>query len=160
MKAKLLISLFALLGFMGARAQESTRQLVVWMKTGEKVYYSLGEKPETTFEDGKLVIKTTRTTVFYQLENVLRYTYEGTGNPVGIDLQLSERSISVSEEGDAVTLRNLREGSVVSLYGTDGMLLEQRTSQNAQPITVSVARQPSGVYIVKCGSETIKLMKP
>jgi hypothetical protein len=67
--------------------------------------------------------------------------------------------VSISKNGDSVTLRNLREGSTVTLYSSNGTLLEQRTINNAQPLTFSIAQRPAGVYIVKAGSETIKLMK-
>ena len=114
--------------------------------------------PETTFENGMLVIKTNNASVQYHLENILRYTFEGTGN-TGINLQPSERSISISQNGDEVTMRNLSEGTTVSIYAANGTLLEQRTVSGRSPFTLSVAQRPAGVYIVKAGSETIKLMK-
>lgn len=144
---------------LSAWAQTAAPQLVVWQKNGEKVYYLLSDQPETTFEDGLLVISTqSGTTVNYQLKNVLRYTYENVAT--GVDLLPSERSIEVSRDGDAVTYRNLPEGTAVSLYSAGGMLLEQRKAGDGQSLTISVANRPSGIYIVKAGKETIKLMKP
>lgn len=140
----------------GAMAQ-TTPRLVVWQKSGEKVHFQLSDLPETTFEDGLLVIRTSKTTVTYQLENVLRYTYENVAT--SIDLLPSERSIEVSREGDAVTYRNLPEGATVSLYSANGMLIEQQTACDGQPLTISVSQRPSGVYIVKAGKETIKLLR-
>ena len=100
----------------------------------------------------------------------MRYTFEGTGN-TGISLLPSERSISLSKEGDEVTMRNLRAGTVVTIYAANGTILETRKVTDSQPLTLSVAQRPSqpltlsvaqrpaGVYIVKAGSETIKLLK-
>lgn len=140
-----------------ARAQSSAH-LVVWQKSGEKVYYQLATLPETTFENGQLVIKCEgQAAVYYQLENILRYTYENVAT--GVDLLPSERSIEVSRDGDAVTYRNLPEGTAVSLYSAGGMLLEQRKAGDGQSLTISVANRPSGIYIVKAGKETIKLMR-
>ena len=66
----------------GAWAQSAAR-LVVWQKGGEKVYFQLADLPETTFEDGQLVIKCEgQAAVYYQLENILRYTYEGVYNAI------------------------------------------------------------------------------
>ena len=76
MKQRLLLIFLTLILTAGAWA-DTQQRLIVWMKNGQKVYYDLAEEPETTFEDGKLAIKTTKTTVYYQLENVLRYTYDG-----------------------------------------------------------------------------------
>ena len=138
---------------------QTTPRLVVWQKSGEKVYYELASLPETTFENGLLKIKCEGFTFSYQLDNVLRYTYEGVGS-TGIDLLPNEHAISVSREGNSVTYRNLPTGTTVSLYTANGMLIEQRKAEAGQKLTLSVANRPSGVYIVKAGKETIKLMKP
>ena len=138
--------------------QGVSKRLVLWQKSGEKVYFDLNDMPETTFENGMLVIKTNNASVQYHLENILRYTFEGTGN-TGINLQPSERSISISQNGDEVTMRNLNEGTTVTVYAANGTLLEQRTVSGRSPLTLSVAQRPAGVYIVKAGNETFKLMK-
>ena len=56
-------------------AQTIKQQLVVWQKNGDKVRYDLAELPETSFENGLLIITTSKTTEKYQLANILRYTY-------------------------------------------------------------------------------------
>ena len=159
MKQRLLL-LFILFGFSASSllAQTATKRLVLWQKSGEKVYFDLNDMPETTFENGLFVIRTNNATFQYQIDNVLRYTFEGTGN-TGISLLPSERSISLSKEGDEVTMRNLRAGTVVTIYAANGTVLETRQVTDSQPLTLSVAQRPAGVYIVKAGSETIKLLK-
>ena len=159
MKKVLLLLLMALVLPMVASADDETQRLVVWHKNGEKTYFELNEMPETTFEGGLLVIRSSKTTVSYQMENILRYTYEGVSTSI-TDLQPSERAVIIAKDGDGVTFRNLPGGSAVSVYSTNGVLLEQRTAIEGQPLTVSVAQRPAGVYVVKAGKETIKLMKP
>lgn len=144
---------------LGMWAQQAKPRLVVWQKSGEKVYYDLADQPETTFEDGLLIIKTKSATVEYQLTNILRYTYEGVKS-TGIDLQPSERMVSIAKDGDGVTFRNLAEGTSVSVYSANGTLVEQRTAPAGQPLSISIAQRPAGVYVVKAGKETIKLVKP
>lgn len=159
MKIKLTLMTLLLTMTVGLWAQNTTQRLVVWQKNGEKVYFNLNQMPETTFENGLLVIRSSKTTVSYQLENILRYTYEGVHSP-DIDLLPSERAIITSKDGDAVTFHNLRDGSMVSVYSANGMLVEQRTATTGQPLTISIAQRPAGVYVVKAEKETIKLMKP
>ena len=156
-KTLILISLLA--WSIGNIAQTVTQQLVVWQKSGEKVYIDLAELPETTFEDGLLVIRGSKTSVQFQLSTILRYTYEGISN-TGIEQLPDGRSISIAKDGDSVTLRNLSEGSTVSIYSANGTLIEKQTAQSGQPLILSVNNRPSGVYIVKAGKETIKLLKP
>lgn len=150
-----LLSLFAL----GAWAQQTGPRLVVWQKNGEKVYFQLDDLPETTFEDGLLVIKCQgQAAVQYQLENVLRYTYENVVS--AIDLQPNERSVMLNRQGDTVTLQNLPAGTIARLYAANGALLETAEANSGQPLTLSVSQRPAGVYLVKVGNQTIKLLKP
>ena len=159
MRTKLTFLTLLLTIAVGLWAQDATPRLVVWQKSGEKTYFELNEMPETTFEDGMLVIRSSKTTVSYQLENILRYTYEGVITSI-TDLQPSERAVIIAKDGDGVTFRNLPGGTSVCVYGTNGMLVEQRTATAGQPLSISVAQRPAGVYVVKAGKETIKLMKP
>jgi len=159
MMKKTLILIILFVWSIGNIAQTVTQQLVVWQKSGEKVYIDLAELPETTFEDGLLVIRGSKTSVQFQLSTILRYTYEGISN-TGIEQLPDGRSISIAKDGDSVTLRNLSEGSTVSIYSANGTLIEKQTAQSGQPLILSVNNRPSGVYIVKAGKETIKLLKP
>ena len=155
MKLNLFVILFAIASI--AHAQTAVPRLIVWQKSGEKVVFELADLPETTFESGQLVIRSNKTTVSYPLASILRYTYEEVGT--GIDLLPNEHSVLIDREGNTVTFRNLKPGSTVSIYGANGLLVDQSTIKDDQPLTVSIANRPSGVYIVKAGTETIKLLK-
>lgn len=159
MKGKKTFIISLLLMLATATWAQTAKQLVVWQKSGEKTYIDMSEMPETTFEDGLLVISTSKSTVQFQLDNVLRYTYTGYV-ATGIDLLPTERMINIAKEGDSVTLSNLREGTTVGIYSANGTLLEQHTTKGGQPLYLSVSQRPAGVYIVKAGKETIKLMRP
>ena len=67
--------------------------------------------------------------------------------------------LDVQERGDEVVFRNLKPGTMVSLYDLRGQLLEQRKAESLNPLTISVQNRPGGVYIVKSDNETIKLLK-
>ena len=138
-------------------AQTIKQQLVVWQKNGDKVRYDLAELPETSFENGLLIITTSKTTEKYQLANILRYTYEGVNTAV--ELLPNERSVSVNQEGDVITFQNLKAGTAVSIYAANGTLVEKQTASEGQPLTLSISQRPAGVYLVKAGSQTIKLLK-
>lgn len=157
---KRLLKLFLILALLSVSAVSyaQTPRLVVWQKSGEKVYFELADLPETTFEGNLLVIRTSKTSVDYQLDNILRYTYENVPN--SIELQPNERLVRVNSEGDVVTVQGLREGATVCLYSAGGVLLEERTSKGQRPVSFSIRNRPGGVYVVKAGSETIKMMKP
>ena len=139
--------------------KEPPTRLVVWLKNGDKAYFDLNTLPETSFGGGKLTIKSSTSAISYQLGDVLRYTYDDNGAS-GIEEQPSAYSVKISEEGEDITFRNLKPGTIVKLFSLGGVLLEQRTAEGSKPLTISIQNRPSGVYVVKADHETIKLMKP
>ena len=132
--------------------------LVIWKADGTKVYYELNDMPETTFEGGKLVIRTQSATVEYPMPEILRYTYDGVGTK-GVSKARGLHQALVKREQNSVTIVNLKEGSVVQLFNSEGMLIDTKTSNGEEPVVMSVANQPNGVYLVKYDSQTIKLIK-
>ena len=133
-------------------------RLVVWLKSGEKVVYELAEAPVTTFSGSQLIIRTNKVSAQYDRNKVQRYTYEDVVY-LGIDLQPGERRVQVNQEGDEVTFRGLPVGTTASVYSLDGLLVGQVKATDNQPLTISLQNRPDGVYIVKAGTETIKVMK-
>ena len=132
-------------------------QLKVWKKDKSTVLFALAEKPVTTFSDNKLVIKTSSATIEYPLADIQRYTYEGV--ETGIESIESDNSMLVKQEKDKLSLRNLKAGEEVRLYSASGHLLQVLKSKGSEPVVISISSRPQGVYIVKSGKETIKLMK-
>ena len=157
MKQKLLISLFALLTAVTAWA-DTQQRLIVWQKNGQKVSFDLAEEPETTFENGKLVIKTTRTTVYYQLENILRYTYDGDITDV-VGPKLRPNEIRFMQGKDQMAFDGLADGTVLEIYSLDGMKLGTMQAKGGERTTVSFSSRPAGTYIVKVGNASYKFLK-
>ena len=151
--------IFILLSFMMpiALLAEGNPQLKVWKKDKTTVLYDLSDEPVTTFENGKLVIKTSSSTVEYPVKDILRYTYEGVRT--GIDNITYDNSVLVKEEQDKLSFLNLKTGSEVYLFNANGRLLDVQRSNGTDAVSVSLSSRPQGVYFVKCGNETIKLMK-
>jgi hypothetical protein len=133
-------------------------KLVVWLKSGDKVVYELADVPVTTFSGSQLIIRTNKVTIPYERKNVLRYTYEDVVTK-GIELMPGERRVEMNRDGDEITFRGLVVGSTASIYAVNGTLVEQRKVTDKQPLTLSLKNRPNGVYIVKAGTETIKVMK-
>ena len=133
-------------------------KLVVWLKSGDKVVYELADVPVTTFSGSQLIIRTNKVTIPYERKNVLRYTYEDVVTK-GIELMPGERRVEMNRDGDEITFRGLVVGGTASIYAVNGTLVEQRKVTDKQPLTLSLKNRPNGVYIVKAGTETIKVMK-
>ena len=158
MKRHLLTTLLLIFVSLITFAQDATQRLVVWQKSGEKVYFDLNEEPETTFEGTQLVIKTNTTTVYYQLENVLRYTYEGTMTAID-GPKLKPGEVRFMQGSDQMAFDGLPDGTTLEVYSLDGKKIFTKQALGGQRTVLSLASHPAGTYIVKVGDATYKFLK-
>ncbi|MBR1917008.1 MAG: T9SS type A sorting domain-containing protein [Bacteroidaceae bacterium] len=157
MKTRTLVLMLLLAATVSSLAD--SQRLVVWQKSGQKVYFDLNEEPETTFEDGNLVIRSSRTTVSYPLTNVLRYTYEGgTITDVG-DVKMRPGEVRFLQNAEQMAFDGLQDGTILEVYTLDGVKIKTVKAQGGQRTVVSLADQAAGTYIVKAGEATYKFMK-
>ena len=132
------------------------QRLVIWQKDGSKVSYNLDEQPKTTFTTEDLVITTTTTTINYPLAKIQRYTYEGGSLSVR---DIKADGISISHEGDIVIVKGLANGKSVTVYSIDGKQLLTKRSDGSDRLTLSLAKLPAGVYMIKADEITYKFLK-
>ena len=158
MKQRLLILFMSLIAVASGTWADTQQRLIVWLKNGQMVYFDLVEEPETTFENGKLAIKTTKSTVYYQLENVLRYTYDGDITDV-VGPKLRPNEISFMQGKDQMAFDGLADGTELEIYSLDGMKLGTIQAKGGERTTVSFSNRPAGTYIVKVGEASYKFLK-
>ena len=139
--------------------QAEVQRLVVWQKSGGKVYFDLADEPERTFENGKLVMKTSKTTLSYPLTYVLRYTYEGgTITDVG-EAATRPGEVRYMQNENAMAFEGLPAGTTLEVYSLGGVKVTTVKAVEGMRTTVSLADQPAGTYIVKAGDTSFKFMK-
>jgi hypothetical protein len=162
MKKKTTIELLLLLmlatPIVGRAQTETQQQLVVWLTSGEKVYFNLDEEPRTTFDNGQLVITTSRTTAYYQLTGVMRYTYEGAMTNIPAP-PLKPGEMVYMQSNNEMAFDGLPDGTTLDLYSSDGRKLRSERATQDQRTVVSLADLPTGTYILKCGNATYKFVK-
>ena len=149
-----ILFLLAMLMPQGLWADNQT--LVLWLKSGQKVYYELSDEPRTTFEHGILVISSNRIRSEYHLSDVLRYTYEGEFIDAVAPIV---DGTGYRQRGDELDIFGLAEGTQARLYSTNGILLDEQKVSGSKSIHFTLASQPVGVYLVKIGEQTLKFMK-
>ena len=138
--------------------QGDTQRLVVWLKGNQKVYHDLSDKPETTFSDGLLWLKTDKVSVSYPLTDVLRYTFEGPMTAIESP-SVRPGEMRFLQGKDAMAFEGLPEGTTLEVYSLDGKKLSTVKALNGQRTVVSLANHPSGTYIVKMGDASFKFIK-
>lgn len=150
---KLLLLLTVLFAASVAKADDMVLQ--VWQADGKVMSINLNEQPVTTYSDGQLIIKTTKTTVTFPLEQVVKYTYT---DATGISTP-SPMGSQFSADGESITFTGLKPNTPVYLYTVAGQLLKTVTATGQSKTVVSVSRFPVGVYVVKANGVTFKITK-
>lgn len=153
MKSKVLfLALYCISSICFAEEQK----LKIWHADGTVRTISLTENPATTFQNDKLVISTSKSTISIPLDQVRKYTFE-LGQTDGVDEKVSE-SVSFSHNAESIKFRNLKSGSKISLWSSSGILIKQIEAGDGET-TVSVSDLPDGTYIVNANGITYKIIK-
>ena len=137
-------------------AKADGQVLQIWQSDGNVMTIKLSEEPKTSYADGNLVIKTTKTSITFPLEKVVKFTYskESTGISSPVEMQSD-----ISSDGQTITFTNLKPHTSIYLYNTLGQLLRTIDCDEQSNAIVSVSHFPVGVYIVKVNSVTFKMIK-
>lgn len=152
----LLVFILLLLPFSMVIAEDADSRLVVWRTDGSKIVYSLSEQPKTTFTSEGVVITTNTVSVTYPLTQIVKYTYEGIAS--GIESVTNDGRILVSQDGYNFKFSNLKENTLVQVYSVNGSLISTHKSEGKQ-ISISLRDHANGVYIIKVGDTSYKVIK-
>ena len=149
------ILLMLLTFFVSKAAMADDLVLQVWQANGKVMNISLNEEPRTTYSDGQLIITTTKTTVTFPLEEVVKYTYadaSGISSPNAVGSEFSA-------DGETITFTGLKPNTPVYVYSVAGQLLTTVTATGQSKTKISVSQFPVGVYVVKANGVTYKITK-
>ena len=155
MNTKLKILLFLLFAILDIKTVKS-QTLVVWQKDGGKAYFHLDEQPRSTFSTENLIITTAKDSIAYPLSTIRRYTYEG--GSLGIN-DVSHHGVIISQRGSEIIVTGLPASKSAIVYSTDGKQLLAKQSNGTSSLVISLAKLPTGVYVIKADSVTYKFTK-
>ena len=131
--------------------------LVVETKDHVKTTYMLSDKPQVTFEGNSLHIVSEKADATYNLLDIQNFTYE-TQSVTGVS-ELREEPATIDYNNGELVVSGLKANGAVSIYAMDGKLVQQRTASRGGTFRLSLSSLPHGVYIVKVGNITYKIMK-
>ena len=143
-----------------AMLADQLNTLVVLTKDNVQHQFVIAEaKPEVTFEGNSLKVTCakTSTSATFALADVLRFTYVKSDGS-GID-ELSDDPAAVSFDKGTLVISQLKAGATVDVYNTDGRLVQQLKARRSGTYRLSLSQLPTGVYVVKAGDTTYKIMK-
>ena len=143
----------------GEEPAASGTTLMVYTKDGTVTTFELSDKPKAKFEGKNLHIVSQKADVTYALSDVLRFTYAR--SQVGIQERSADDDTEISYQKDdgTLVLSQMAANATVAVYTTDGKLVKKLTTSHAGTFRLNLSSLPYGVYIVKAGTITYKLLK-
>ena len=144
------IHLFAIAG-------EVNSALVIWTKDGNKVVYSLAEKPKITFSDKEMLLMTSVINVSFPLSNLKRFTFQNSDEVAIVNIINDEPIINMDK--DQLIFQSLKENSIVGIYGLNGIEILKKTIHKTENYSFYIGNLSNGVYIVSVNGLNYKLIK-
>ncbi|MEF9923642.1 MAG: T9SS type A sorting domain-containing protein [Muribaculaceae bacterium] len=151
---KTLLPLIMLLAcFVTARAAVN-ETLSVHLKDGTSTQFLLNEEPKITFGTTTVKVQSSHLTMEFEKANVLKFTYGGSSS---VD-EIKTESTPFIQQGNKLLFLNLANDCVVTIYNVNGAIVQSPVVVSDNQFEISVADLSAGIYIVKVGSQSYKII--
>lgn len=157
MKHLLLIMLLFAGTLFGHAQSEAENAVFVEKNDGSKVSFLFDSKPEMTFSGADVVLAAAGEEVQYAMADV-KQVYFAYQNPTSVG-KVEGRNVAFRISGDALVADGLEAGTAVSVYSASGSLVAGAKADAAGHAEVSLASAQKGVYLVKAGKVSYKIVK-
>lgn len=141
---------------LSAWAEEQVSTLDVWTKSGERITYYLSEHPVAAYSGSDLVLKTDELTVNYPLSELHKFTFS---SEVASVETIPLPNGRMQMQRGMLCLSGFRAGERVSIYSMGGQNVMSATISADGTVTLFIQSLATGVYVVKAGSVTHKIIK-
>lgn len=146
-------------------ASNEPSQLVVKLKDNTEKIFILANKPTITFDTKKMYVNTTDFSA--ELSNVQEFYFktESTNPPTGIGAVKDNGADASSPftfrfvDGTTVYIDGLDNFTHVTVYSLSGAKANPRINISNGRAVVDLANQAAGVYIIKAGKQSYKIIK-
>ena len=148
---KIALSLLIALSCISAKAADG-KSLFVSFNDGSKIEFALSTLPEVTFGNDKMTVKSTATTVSYELWKVSTFTY---GTTTGI--KQVETNNKFAFEGDRIIVDGTN--NKISTFALDGKAIKISPTTAEGKTIINLNALTHDVYIIKINNKSIKVAR-
>lgn len=148
---KIALSLLIALSCNSAKAADD-KSLFVSFNDGSKIEFALSTLPEVTFGNDKMTVKSTATTVSYELWKVSTFTY---GTTTGI--KQVETNNKFAFEGDRIIVDGTN--NKISTFALDGKAIKLSPTTAEGKTIINLNALTHDVYIIKINNKSIKVAR-
>lgn len=143
--------ILTLIVMLAAVAAASAKSVVFTLSDGTLVYYLLGGEtnPVMKFVDGKVVVNADT----YEFSEVKNFYISATDDPTSV-----EEVKALPSKFDGKTLVVPTENANVAVFDASGKKVKASISVANGSTLVDLSSLPKGVYVIKVGGSSIKVM--
>ena len=120
-----------------------TALLIVHQKNGEKTTFAFSDSPKVVKKDDVLLLTTSKISVEYPLGDVDKFTFDFVATSI--------KELQIATE-------NVTDGRIL-VYDTLGHLVKTFNANDNNKVSLNTDELPSGIYIVKSGTNSYKILK-
>ena len=139
------------------RAQTQKECVVIETVAGQRMEYLLTEKPRIVQNDATVTLTTTSTSLEFKTSEVAK-VYVATST-TGIANATKETAGKMELVGDMLVLTGYDPHEPVSLFTSDGKMLQRQKTDDQGYLTISLSQLQTGIYIIKTKQQSIKFIK-
>lgn len=157
MRLKSFVLFFFLLSWINIHAQGIVTVLF-YTNEGQQIAYSFDDMPKYVFKDNNtsLYLTTKKTSVTYSVENLKKFTFSQV--PSGIDKAKNSTEVAQSVDGILI-FSGYAAGSSIFVCDGSGKIVATAKASAQGAATLSLQRLPKGVYLVKAGKMSMKILR-
>ena len=122
---------------------------------GHKYDCKLADSPVIKFADSRLVITVSESATEFEIANVKKFYFNE--SPTGIS-QAAAAALQFDYADGRVLRVSGTDAAAVQLYDVAGRVVATQTVENGAA-AVSVQTLPAGVYVLKVGTQSVKITK-
>lgn len=113
--------------------------LNIHQKNGGMVSYSFADKPVVTYVEDNLHVSTNNVSIDYPLSDLVKLTFTESGSSIG-ELRVEDNN------------------SPIQIYDVNGGLIKMLVKKESESI-LNIQELPTGIYFIKQGTITTKIVK-
>lgn len=156
---KCLIAALMLLGLSATASADSENQVDVLYLDGTSHVVKMTEVDRITLGDGTVgVVTTDGQTTSHDIAKVDKIYFHSTATGIGTLTTAPEKDILVRTDGYGFHVSGLTDGDQVRVYTVGGQLVGAAKAQNGTA-TVDGSSLANGVYVIKAGGRSLKMIK-
>ena len=142
------------LGLLLLVGESMSKSLVLTLKDGTPVYYLLGGEvnPMLRFVDGGFTVCADK----YEFAGIQNFYISEADDPNAIDKVVAEGEVEF--RGGILVLYTNR-GSQVNVYSSEGTQIDVVVQDIGNQVRIDLSTLPKGVYVIRYGEQSMKVMK-